>query len=448
VPYYINSDVRRLTTDRAWVIAGMAIRFAQALGLHVRNDDPTLSGPKREMLTRIWWSLYALDRQLSVITGRPSVVISSTTSVALPMPESEEQIEMANVNSRRSGAPTRVSAMPEPAYMGPQAMSGVEVPHGSIAATRENVNSGSYFRAVIQMTSITQVILSSVYPAGPQRSQVELQQSISHLGQQLDQWLASLPDQFNFQKLGSSGPHTATLRPRFLLGFQYYGARILLTRPSFGRMGDNSRDERPSAASPIFLQGVALLCVEAAKALLDLLPDLPDARFLYAYAPWWSCVHHLMQAIASLLLALSSPLFDFQTQAVLAGYATKAIRWLRSMHDVLAYRAYLVAMHAFQIVAGKLSIDTTDLWNEHAMAYPHMDPMVVAGAAVSQMGFPSWFTDSLPISLEGHYDVHMAMPLAQSSVSPSSSSEPLAASFDNPMHPMGGPWDETFYRFN
>jgi hypothetical protein len=400
------------------------------------------------MLIRIWWSLYSLDRQLSVITGRPSVIVSSTCSVTLPMPESEEQIEMANVNSRRSGALTRVSTMPAPAYMGSQAMSGVEVPHGSIDATRGNANSGSYFRAVVQMTNITQVTLSSLYSAEPQRSQVELQQNISHLGQQLDQWLASLPAELNFQKLGSSGPHTPQLRPRVLLGFQYYGARILLTRPSLGRMRDNNRDERPSAASPIFLQGVALLCVEAAKAVLDLLPDLPDARFLYQYAPWWSCVHHLMQAIASLLLALSSPLFDFQTQAVLAGYATKAIRWLRSMHDVLAYRAYLVAMNAFQVVAGKLSLDTTDLWNEHAMAYPHMNPTVVAGAAVGQMGFPSWFTDSLPMSLEGQYDVHMAMPLFQSSISPSAPSEPLAANFGNLMQPSGGLSDEAFYRFS
>jgi hypothetical protein len=78
------SGMRKLTRDRAWVVVGMALRFAQALSLHVRNEDPTASELKREVLVRMWWSLYTLDRQLSIITGRPSVMVDSNCSVTLP----------------------------------------------------------------------------------------------------------------------------------------------------------------------------------------------------------------------------------------------------------------------------------------------------------------------------------------------------------------------------
>jgi hypothetical protein len=436
--------------NRAWVVVGMALRFAQALGLHVRNEDPTASSSKREVLVRIWWSLYSLDRQLSIITGRPSVIVDSTCSVTLPIPLSEEQLLVSiNSNSKvsREGSSAAVSAKSSLIYGGPQPMGGVEIPQASADVGRPEANSGSYFKAVVQMATITQAILSSLYSASTVvRSQGELQHEISQLSQRLDNWVALLPVEFDFQKRGSPDVDTPGYRQRVLLGFQFYGARILLTRPCLGRMGQSGRDGRTPTGSPSFLQGIALMCVEAAKAELDLLPDQPIANLIYQCAPWWSCVHHLTQAIASLLLALSSPLFTFQDLAVLASYAKKAIRWLRSMYDVLAYRAYLVAMNAYQVVATRLSLDMTDLWNEHAMTYPNVDPTVVGEADVSQMDFATSFADTPPILHHERYDRDIAMSLHMPPIPAFVSCEPVTANFTHPLQPNESNCNDMFYR--
>jgi len=261
---------------------------------------------------------------------------------------------------------------------------------------------------------------------------------MNHLSQRLDNWAASLPAEFDFQKRGSSA-NAPNCRERMLLGFQFYGARILLMRPCLGSMGPFSQEEKTPSASPSFWHSTALLCVEAAKAELDLLPDQPDAQFIYKYAPWWSCVHYLTQAFASLLLALSSPLSASQDLAGLASYAKKAIRWLRSMYDRLAERAYVVAMRAFEVVANRLSLDITDLYAEHAMAFPHVGSAMVGEAG---MDFSTSFVDSYPILSQASYDTDITMPLSRLPVPAFVSCEPATASFHYHLQPIGGPYDD------
>ena len=426
----------------------MALRFAQALGLHVRNEDPTTSLLKREKHVRIWWSLYSLDRQLSVITGRLGGVVDSTCSTLQgPVPEEKTMGKMGGTSGTSSpGSSSAVSTISGSKDTGPHPMRGIVAPHESTGLEKHEFHSGFYFQAVIQLTRISQAIHSSLYSAGALRSQAELQQASSRLGQQLDKWLASLPDELDFQKHRVPGVYNPSYRRGILLGFQFYSARILLTRPSLGRMGRFSGEEESSTASPDFLRAMALLCIDAAKAELDLLPDRPDAQFVCKYAPWWSCVHYLMQAVASLLLALSSPMFPMHDLAVLASYAKKAIRWLRSMYDVLAYRAYLVAMSAYQAVANKLSLDMTDLWNEHVMAYHDIDPTFEGGAGVSQMDFSTFFADTSPMVSFGLHDSNIAVPLQQPAAPPFVSCEPVAANFGLPFQPSEALYDEAFYR--
>ncbi|KAF2678676.1 hypothetical protein K458DRAFT_394724 [Lentithecium fluviatile CBS 122367] len=440
--YYLSAG----QVSRAWVAVGMALRFAQALGLHVRNEDPSASGPKREVLVRIWWSLYSLDRQLSVITGRPSVIVDSNCSVTLPLPLSEEQVNdtiHAAARISRLSSSSAVSALTSPTYTGPYPMTGIEPPHTPTGFARPDANSGSFFRAIVQMATITQTILSSLYSASTMiRSPGELQQDISQLNQRLDNWAGSLPAEFDFhmRRSGMGTPLRNFYRERVLLGFQFYGARILLTRPCLGGFGPG-RDGRSPTASVSFLHNMAVLCVEAAKAELDLLPDHPDARFISKNGPWWSNVHHLTQAVAAILLALSSSSYAFEDPVVLASYAKKAIRWLRSMYDRLAERAYLVALNAFRVVASKLALDITDLWNEHAMAYPSMGQTVV-GDDVSEMAFPTKFANSSPVL---RYGPDISMPAPRPPVPAFVSFESPPASIPIPLQTMGDIYDNAYH---
>ena len=71
--------------ERAWALAGQAIRMAYALGLHV--ESPT-RGVEEEIKTRAMWSCVVLDR-LMTVDQRPSMVDSSVVSqLALPLSDS------------------------------------------------------------------------------------------------------------------------------------------------------------------------------------------------------------------------------------------------------------------------------------------------------------------------------------------------------------------------
>jgi hypothetical protein len=103
-------------------------------------------------------------------------------------------------------------------------------------------------------------------------------------------------------------------------------------------------------------------CIEAAKTVVDFLPDEPNAHFIYDQGPWWCIVHHLMQAISVLLLALSYPASTSQDSMLLMHYVKKSIRWLQVMEDPVAERAYQVAMSTFKTVLRQYPVDVAGMW--------------------------------------------------------------------------------------
>lgn len=63
---------------------GISIRLALALGLHLRNEDPTADDSIKEYRSQIWWSLHAIECLVSSITGRPPVAESADCTVPHP----------------------------------------------------------------------------------------------------------------------------------------------------------------------------------------------------------------------------------------------------------------------------------------------------------------------------------------------------------------------------
>jgi hypothetical protein len=248
---------------------------------------------------------------------------------------------------------------------------------------RAGANSGSYFRAVIELSIVTQDILTSLYAAGTNmRSGGDSQQEIRRLGQLLDKWITSLPSEFNFQTQNET--QQPYLRERTVLGFHFYSARILITRLCFGGLGQNVPES--------FVQSMANTCIESAQAIVGFLPDQPNASALYASGPWWSVVHSLMQATSVFLLALTSSTATSVDTATLSIQVKKVIRWLREMHDPLAVRASHMVLHIFQTVAVHFSIDISDLL------------IFLAGYSETSMEQNEWVggVDTLTLGLDGH----------------------------------------------
>ncbi|KAE8354347.1 fungal-specific transcription factor domain-containing protein [Aspergillus coremiiformis] len=66
----------RVNIDGAWWWTGIAIRMAQQMGLH-REPSPHQVFPPGETVglrRRIWWTLFARDRILSISQGRPTMI--------------------------------------------------------------------------------------------------------------------------------------------------------------------------------------------------------------------------------------------------------------------------------------------------------------------------------------------------------------------------------------
>jgi hypothetical protein len=77
--------------SRAWLMIGVSIRLALALGLHLRNEDPGADATKKETLARTWWSLHSIECLVSSITGRPSVISIEDCTIPLPQVPPEQQ---------------------------------------------------------------------------------------------------------------------------------------------------------------------------------------------------------------------------------------------------------------------------------------------------------------------------------------------------------------------
>jgi hypothetical protein len=310
---------------------------------------------KRETLVRTWWSLYSLERTLSIITGRPSIIVDSRCSVPLPMPVTEEQISgQAEAAFRmRRGSSTSLISAPHMWNGGP-----FDPPRTPVGLETTDANSGSFFKAAVQLSIITHSILTSLYTASTIiRSAMENQHEMAQLDQRLDQWVQSLPREFNFQD-PANDRNMMFSRERVLLGFQFCSARMLLGRPSLNPRRQAWRE----GAEASFARRMGSSCIEAAKTVVGFLPDESNAGFIYDQGPWWCIVHHLMQAISVLLLGLSYPTSTSQDSTLLMHYVKKSIRWLQVMEDPTAERACQVATSTFETVSRRYSVDVAGTW--------------------------------------------------------------------------------------
>ncbi|KAK3386778.1 fungal-specific transcription factor [Podospora didyma] len=87
VGYFMQNMNRR---DSAFLYIGLALRMAISLGLHQEvswshdSEMPTLDEAAREHRRRVWWSIYSLDRILSVKSGNPTTIQDDDIGVKLP----------------------------------------------------------------------------------------------------------------------------------------------------------------------------------------------------------------------------------------------------------------------------------------------------------------------------------------------------------------------------
>lgn len=249
----------------------------------------------------------------------------------------------------------------------------IDPPHTPLSFGTTDANSGSYFKAAIQLSIIIQSILTTLYnPSTIVKSAVDIQQEMVQLNHRLDQWALSLPQEFNFQ-VPTSNTSMAFSRERMILGFQLCSARMLLGRACINPRRQAWREGHEAT----FARRMADSCIESAKILVNFLPETPNSHFIYDQGPWWCIIHHMMQAASVFLLGLSYPFSTPQNPILLIQYLNKVIRWLQVMQDNLAGRAVQIAVSTFETVSRRHNlnlwkVDPTPAFDLHPAVNPTM----------------------------------------------------------------------------
>ena len=340
---------------RSWTVSGIAIRHACTLGLNLRNESPDVTDGSKEIRSRVWWALCSTERTLAMMTGRPISFAEKDCTAPLPLPIEEDSFLGAgtqnpqvlqlqrrwssqesqldnyarNDASTESSSPSQDPKQPFP-------------PCDALA-----------FGYQTKLSTFSNEVLHRLYrAAGMSESWAHVQATISSLNTKLEDWRLRLPPVFDFNKKQRDQQF---LSHCMSLGFFYYSILIIINRPCLCRVDRKIRDESSSAKS--FNQETATRCVRAARGMLSLLPDEPDAVGLLKFVPWWCLVHLLMQAATVLMLELSFRAEHMRDEVdEIFDSAKKALEWLRVMskEDEAARRASVLCNELLRQVAPKV----------------------------------------------------------------------------------------------
>jgi Fungal specific transcription factor domain len=367
---------------RAWQIGGTAVRAAIALGINMRNDSVRTPDTSKEIRYRVWWSLYALEHQLSMMTGRPTSVPDEACTTPLPIPMEEEAFHSQHAVSllgadmqksarypgllyrqqNRSGSATSSSDRSRSTSKPSSASRSPSTPQRVDFEWSKNVTPSSalYFLHYTQLNKKTQSILNRLYtPAAMQKSWSQIQSVMSELDQTIADWYNNLPTIFDFKRKQRDQNF---VQQRMCLGFFYYGARIIINRPCLCRL--DQKLPAQSLKSRDFNRASAITCIDSAREMLQMLPDEPNAVGLNRIGPWWCIVHHLMQATVVLLLELSFRSYHMPEEAEDVFEASKkAVRWLHKLGDesYSARRAWTLCDKMLREAAPKIGREVNHL---------------------------------------------------------------------------------------
>ncbi|KAF8424335.1 fungal-specific transcription factor domain-containing protein [Tirmania nivea] len=348
-------------TNRAWNITGLAIRYAQTLGLHLRQDNARISDSEREMRARIWYAINSLEKLLTVMTGRPSATQDKDCTAPMPKPMDEETAFLSEnivlecglrtsevAEGTEIAAPCGLqsnfpSANPEPArYLTPSTPS-TSLPPAIL-----------YYSELSRVSKIAAEAINSLYcPETMKLSWFEVQQKIADLDERLKVWRAGLPPILDFVKHNSD---TSLTRQRMTLAFQYYHTRIIMNRPCLCRSHGRSTE---SSQSKLFNRTAALACIESARDTVKLLPQVPNSVGLYQVSPWWSLFHYLVSAGSVIIVEIAMRAEHNPRQAgALLKDAKKLIYWLKVMgkENAAARRAHGVLSRLLSTAAPRLKL--------------------------------------------------------------------------------------------
>ncbi|KAI5777541.1 fungal-specific transcription factor domain-containing protein, partial [Geopyxis carbonaria] len=240
--YLLNASY----TNMAYNTLGLAIRLAHTLGYY-REPNPELPEPKKQLLRRIWWVLYALDIRLALDTGRPLGLQEHQITCNLP-----SDVEDAGLNG------------------------GLSNPSGS---SNGNFSWLSFILHGAKLYTVCHMILKVVYCILWQRARDPTPPNIEEIGLNLTksmppllQWRDNLPAQLKPARKNGGTPMSTDMTP---VEFDYFTPMWLQRQRLTAEMHWHNFGVilhrgficfSPSTAQTPIADGHAITCMKHARA--------------------------------------------------------------------------------------------------------------------------------------------------------------------------------------
>ncbi len=196
-----------------WVFVGLAIRTAQSLGLHLPETSERMTHlPSRELMRKVWHGCILMDRILSMIYGRPSM-IGSQSAMAVPPPLAVDEDFLSSCGRQGSQQPQQPSVLSFYTYT----LKLYEILH--------DVLFNFYFHSMqdIQTTGQRHDKFFGNSPTG--------HPSIFELERRLSRWQESVPDHLRIGSYeGNTTADDTVLHRQAVILHQRYGVYIPLSK--------------------------------------------------------------------------------------------------------------------------------------------------------------------------------------------------------------------------
>ncbi|KAJ6180179.1 hypothetical protein N7519_010640 [Penicillium mononematosum] len=352
--------------NRAWKISALAIRSATSLGINLKSSCHKMLGVSKEIGCRIWWCLYTVEHTLGSMTGRATSISTSMYTTQLPLPFNEDHLSeptatmlLGNLDERDK----RVDmAMTSPHIRHPDLHQSEDTLAARSWLQSLPVNPSLYFLYYCDLAVVNQEILDHVYsPDSATVSWEDMKSRTSRLKTTVDAWVSSLPSGLDFTSVKDENQQSYWAKTN--LAFHYYNTRIMLGRPSLCRHSRADR-ERKSVDQRGFSHEMAVMTLESAMQMLDLLPDEPNMGHLYRFCPWWCFLHYIMKTATVIILELSFHCAHTpDRESDLVESAKKSVRWLHmmSMHCIASRRAWQLCESAVRRLVSSMGYDDSDI---------------------------------------------------------------------------------------
>lgn len=323
-------------------------------------------GVSKEIGCRIWWCLYTVEHTLGSMTGRATSISTNMYTTQLPLPFDEDHLPEPTATMLLGDLDERAKrvdmAMTSPYIRHPDLQPSEDTPAARSWLQSLPVNPSLYFLYYCDLAVVNQEILDHVYsPESATISWEDIKSRTSRLRTTVDAWVSSLPPGLDFASVKDENQQCYWAKTN--LAFHYYNTRIMLGRPSLCRHSRADRG-RKSVEQRGFSHDMAVMTLESAMHMLDLLPNKPSMRHIYRFCPWWCFLHYIMKAATVIILELSFHCVHApDRESDLVESAKKSVRWLHTMsiNCIASHRAWQLCENAVRRLVSSMGYDDSDI---------------------------------------------------------------------------------------